>query len=106
MFRPIVLLAVAAALLVAPEALLDLAGADQPYETELLRYVGALLVAQAGLLAHVTGKRPVIHRGIVGWAIGAQSLAGLYVVTGDGLFLVLLFTVLVGVSLKLVMPAA
>lgn len=102
-----VLTVAALALIIAPASLLDVAGADQIYERDLLRYCGALLLLLAGLDLHARrrGYRLDPDGGPTRAGAVVLALAVMYVVSQEGVFLVLAFAGLAGLDLNLAMRA-
>ncbi|MDJ0960462.1 MAG: hypothetical protein QNJ88_07370 [Acidimicrobiia bacterium] len=106
MLSPAILIVSGAAFMFMPTDLLISIGAADPFEFELVRWAGLLLVGQAILVARMNRKRIIDDR----WyrvALAGDLTVGLaiiYVVTGNPFFLILGFSALFAIYTRTLMP--
>ncbi len=106
MKKPAIVLAAAAlALVTFPSSVLRGMGAEQLYEVDLIRFLGALLGVAAALFVAVSRRRDLVPAVPVPRGLGVGAvLAGAFLFSGQPFFLILLFTTTVGMTLQLARP--
>ena len=106
MLSPAILIVSGAVFMFVPTDLLSSMGAADPFESELVRWAGMLLVGQAALVARMNRKRIIDDRWSRVALAGdlAVGLAIIYVVSGNPFFLILGFSALFAITTRTLMP--